>query len=100
PGATPREIRHLLGRWRWALASAALPRRGQCGRLQRHAALWALDALRPRGRHPALPYRRWMFPRCRAIWLQGNDLCEGRRRSLYREPKDIEEGHLHPEALG
>ena len=37
----------------------------------------ALDASRPRGRHPALPHRRRMLPRRRAVRLQGDDLREG-----------------------
>ena len=59
---------------RRALGGAALPRRGQCRDLQRHAALRPVDASRRRGRHPALPHRRRMLPRRRAVRLQGDDL--------------------------
>src|SRR5262245_29297444 len=41
-----------------------------------------------------------MLSRCRAIWVQGDDLREGRERPLYREPEDLEGRHLHPENLG
>ena len=99
-GTAPREARHLRGRRRRALGGAALPCRGERGRLQRHAALWPLDAPGPRGRHPALPHRRRMLPRRRAVRLQGDDLREGRKRPLHGEPEDLEGRHLHPEDLG
>ena len=47
--------------------------------LQRHAALWPVDAARGRGRHPALPHRRRMLPRRRAVRLQGDDLSSRTR---------------------
>ena len=99
-GAAPREARHLRGRRRRALGGAALPCRGERRRLQRHAALRPLDAPGRRGRHPALPHRRRMLPRRRAVRLQGDDLREGRKRPLHREPEDLEGRHLHPEDLG
>ena len=83
-GISAVERRRPLGR-------AALSRRGERGRLQRHAALWPLDAPGPRGRHPALPHRRRMLPRRRAVRLQGDDLRQGRERPLHREPENLEE---------
>ena len=59
------------------LGGAALPHGGERGRLQRHAALRTLDAPGFHGRHPALPYRRRMLSRRRAVRLQSDDLCEG-----------------------
>src|SRR5215468_4901202 len=41
-----------------------------------------------------------MLPRRRTVRLQGDHLCEGRKRPLHRKPKDFEERHLHPEDLG
>src|SRR5262245_8971786 len=41
-----------------------------------------------------------MLPRCGAVWLQGDDLRERRKRPLHREPEDLERRHLHPEDLG
>ena len=99
-GAASREAWYLRGRRRRALGCAALPCRGERRRLQRHAALRPVDASRPRGRHPALPHRRRMLPRRRAVRLQGDDLREGRKRPLHREPEDLEGRHLHPEDLG
>src|SRR5262245_48123292 len=40
-----------------------------------------------------------MFPRCGAVWLQGDDLRERRKRPLHREPEDLERRHLHPKDL-
>src|SRR5689334_6322022 len=41
-----------------------------------------------------------MFPRGRTIRLQGDDLCERRKRALHREPEDFEGRRLHSENLG
>ena len=49
---------------------------------------------------PAIPHRRWMFPACRAIRLQDDDLCEGRKRSLHREFENLERCEIHFEDLG
>ncbi len=67
--------------------------------LQRHAALWPVDASRRRGRHPALSHRRGMFPARRTVRLQGDDLRQGRGRPLYRQPEDLEGRQAHPENL-
>jgi hypothetical protein len=76
-GTTPREVRYLRSRRRRALGRPALPRRGERGCLQRHAALRTLDAPRFNRRHPAVPHRRRMLSRRRAVRLQGDDLRQG-----------------------
>ena len=60
--------------------------------------LWMRPAAR--WRHPALPHRRRMLPPRRAVRLQGDDLRQGRRRPLHREPENLEERRVHPEDLG
>ena len=45
-GTAPGEARHLVRERRRPLGRAALSRRGERGRLQRHAALWPVDTAR------------------------------------------------------